>query len=1149
MSQVRTAHWARRVARPAALVIVALAAFTACSKAGEVEHVNVSSKQPQLVIDPQGLSGDPVVSVDVSHDNRLVAAASGKEVRVWSLPDRKLYATLRGYREPGGYHGGTINVVKFISRNNHLAVAVSDNTPAGSTRVFDLAHPDRIAQLLPGHRGCTRALAVSPSGEHLATSGCDGRFISYTRRPDGAQWRVETAEHQGSDAYRAKLTYVDDAHQSPLNTLQWFGFVGSGDWFMRSYYAAIAPADPQRKTGPGLQLINPATGQNPTRFRDWPEDIHQVVHYLHDGKAPRDGRNKLFDFTAQDLRVGGHPWYAVSGKDKQTEQSGKVNYWAASYSGDDASRFTAYRGHRFTPSAVAIGHADAERDQIVASGDHLGEVHVWSSQDGERVARFRPRVTQFYGVRFSADGGALQFSTRPYAGDQYQYNHFGPITHSFQLASRRLAIEPADPDARDAGSPEVVLRGEGRRYTVAGYKGDLAYRDRSTWKRLTPAFADTDRMPAPRWIDQLHFGDVYCYAAPPGGEGAGRPRVIVGSEKGALEEFELVKTSGGELRLSSVRKFIGHSARVTGISFSADGRRMATCSWDGAIRLWSLEQRAANGDVDFFADGTSVTKVPARSNAQAAGIQRSDIITHFDGAPFFERFQAMAKQRYRPGDRVRVDYLRLQDGQDGWDDHGVPIASSYAQKTATVELVQAPTYVEPYLTLFLSNDDQWVLFTPSGYYDASPGGEAFIGWHINRERHETALYYKVDQFRESLYRPDIVDAVLDTHDEESAVQAAQTSLTGIAEAPYPDVAEAPRVEFLTPESPLETAAEAVRIAFSVTYAAADPVRRIDLRVGDRLAAGLPRVVEEETQGGRVTQTYEATVSPPAADAFITATAIGRTMASAPARIEVRRPKSVAAESSPNLYILSVGISEYARSDLNLNWAAQDAEDFVAAWKAQQGRFYSTVEARVLTNEAAGVNEIREGIGWLADRSGVRPYDVAMVYLAGHGLFSKRGRWYFGGHELDPARLRSTALPQSELVDLIDRDLTCRTLLFADTCHATGIRESGAARLTHPQKRDPWLGMHCMALVSCTSRQESVESDAWRNGAFTEAILATLNSQATDTDSDGRLSFDELQGSVRRETKRLAKSLGFDQTPAIQIPTFVSDVYLATAPGD
>ena len=37
------------------------------------------------------------------------------------------------------------------------------------------------------------------------------------------------------------------------------------------------------------------------------------------------------------------------------------------------------------------------------------------------------------------------------------------------------------------------------------------------------------------------------------------------------------------------------------------------------------------------------------------------------------------------------------------------------------------------LLAFFPHKDKkrWVLWTPSGYYDASPGGEELIGWHVS----------------------------------------------------------------------------------------------------------------------------------------------------------------------------------------------------------------------------------------------------------------------------------------------------------------------------------------------------------------------------------------------------------------------------------
>ena len=42
---------------------------------------------------------------------------------------------------------------------------------------------------------------------------------------------------------------------------------------------------------------------------------------------------------------------------------------------------------------------------------------------------------------------------------------------------------------------------------------------------------------------------------------------------------------------------------------------------------------------------------------------------------------------------------------------------------------------------------------PSGHYDASPGGEDFIGWHVNNGKDQAADFFPISRFRSTYYRP------------------------------------------------------------------------------------------------------------------------------------------------------------------------------------------------------------------------------------------------------------------------------------------------------------------------------------------------------------------------------------------------------------
>jgi WD40 repeat protein len=77
------------------------------------------------------------------------------------------------------------------------------------------------------------------------------------------------------------------------------------------------------------------------------------------------------------------------------------------------------------------------------------------------------------------------------------------------------------------------------------------------------------------------------------------------------------------------------------------------------------------------------------------------------------------------------------------------------------------------LALFPHIDGKrWVLWTPKGYYAASPGGAELIGWHVNRGKDAAADFIPVSDLHN---RPDVIERVLETLDEDEALRLADAS--------------------------------------------------------------------------------------------------------------------------------------------------------------------------------------------------------------------------------------------------------------------------------------------------------------------------------------------------------------------------------------
>ena len=94
-----------------------------------------------------------------------------------------------------------------------------------------------------------------------------------------------------------------------------------------------------------------------------------------------------------------------------------------------------------------------------------------------------------------------------------------------------------------------------------------------------------------------------------------------------------------------------------------------------------------------------------------------------------------------------------------------------------------PDQDEPLLSLFFARDD-WIAWTPEGYYAASPGGERLMGWQVNNGVDKMATFHAAAQFRKSFYRPDVIKLLLKTGSVEKALaRMARLSASCISEAP------------------------------------------------------------------------------------------------------------------------------------------------------------------------------------------------------------------------------------------------------------------------------------------------------------------------------------------------------------------------------
>lgn len=231
-----------------------------------------------------------------------------------------------------------------------------------------------------------------------------------------------------------------------------------------------------------------------------------------------------------------------------------------------------------------------------------------------------------------------------------------------------------------------------------------------------------------------------------------------------------------------------------------------------------------------------------------------------------------------------------------------------------------------------------------------------------------------------------------------------------------------------------------------------------------------------------------------------------------------------------LHVLAIGVSDYgsAARHLNLSHAHRDARDLAAALRNSQGSLYVHVLVSELVDGEATKALILDELG--AIREAMRKgggADLTIILFSGHGEMVD-GKFYLLLHGVDSrgiASLKATALSISDFHDEIAAIAGHgRVILFLDACR------SGAATVPGDRSLRAMLKAPNVTIFTSSSAGEvSVESDRWRNGAFTEALLEAL--RHGDPDRDGLVCVGDLSSYLTRRVPELTRGR---QRPDVEV---------------
>jgi outer membrane protein assembly factor BamB len=466
----------------------------------------------------------------------------------------------------------------------------------------------------------------------------------------------------------------------------------------------------------------------------------------------------------------------------------------------------------------------------------------------------------------------------------------------------------------------------------------------------------------------------------------------------------------------------------------------------------------------------------------------------------------------------------------------------------TVRWYQADTGMEVLALFQHVNREDWIAWTPAGYYASSPFGDKHVGWHIHRGLDMAPDFIRAVQLERVLYRPDLLKAALfgDAATALSSAPSDAPKAQSMIEPQRLETVAPPRIRLSIVGVDETRATARIEVRAERTSQRAPEIRDMAVYVNDIPVVSAGRGSVGWTERSKLKREFSVPLSQRWNDIRVetfTASSMGL------ANTTIQLPQTPTNAALGDLYVLAIGVNrfEHLGKSANLSFAAQDALAFAQALSQTQVSALSFRKRtmRVLSDQARDKPtraNILSALDFIAD---ARANDTVVVFLASHGMADAAGDYYFVPSDARPEDVRdgtvvgnaASLLSWQIFFDAL-RTTAGRRVMVVDTCHAKGI--AGRIEPTALIKRS--ASSNFALLLASGENERSQEYRPGGHGLFTYGLLSSLRDAGLRAGEP--LTLDAWFNQAVPVVKKLRDPRGGPQTPQLLAPPALRGTVLA-----
>jgi len=529
------------------------------------------------------------------------------------------------------------------------------------------------------------------------------------------------------------------------------------------------------------------------------------------------------------------------------------------------------------------------------------------------------------------------------------------------------------------------------------------------------------------------------------------------------------------------KEFLGHSGAVRTVTVSEDGKYLASGGEDQAVILWKLSETG------FAPSMRSILDTPEWSE-------------YFSSLP--------------------VDSLTHETTKKAWLD---VITFLKSNKEKTFKEIEARykslgEILIPYATLFLAEDNEWVSWTPRGYFSCSSAGAKYFGWHTNRGIEQLADFYDADQYFEILYRPkEMAKSIIAGKRVEEILRETGERIFDLGRLHRPSVAffesyasadTTDLIHYVNGE--LVTQAQTMPVNIEI-YDGGGGVKELNIYHNDKLIIRDTTVVTKG-EGDKTVRSYVFDMTNDENEFRVKV--INHYKVESRADVfKIHYKGDIIATSS--LYVMSVGINKYQNSAYDLNYAQADAKAFTEKIVEQNKGIFKAIHKTEIYDTDATRGNILKGFKNIIAKA--KAEDVFVFYYAGHGTIDEEtgGGFFLVPTEVtklygDPEQYKK-CISDEELRNSLTMVKAQKQVVLMDACHSgAAVANMKVRAAASDEKAIVTLARSSgvVILASSGTKQFAAEFDELQHGTFTYALLEALDGKADR--GDGQVTINEIK---------------------------------------